>query len=343
MRRRLETFIALCLYYSGLVKLFRWWTQSSGRKLVILCYHRASGGDLRQHLLYLRRHYRLLHLEAALEELYAPHKNGSPSRDRRTPLVLTFDDGYHDNYTHALTLARELQIPITIFLVPGYIESGRRFWWQEAQYLISHTQMSEATIEGSTYHMGNAIERKAVAQAIDARVRHSTSVIEREEFLTLVWEILAKPSANSAEEKTSLPLTWTEVQTMEESQWISYGAHAMHHPILAYLTNPTEVQYEVFQCRIVLEQHLGHPVRTFAYPVGQPEHIGEQALRAVQNAGYDWAVTTMNGHNTPQTDPHLLRRFIVDVDQPWQMVAAKASGAWSFFFYLFQMPLTLLR
>src|SRR6266571_9386055 len=129
MHKWIETVIATCLYYTGLVKLARWRTRRSGQRLVILCYHQATGGDLRQHLLYLRRHYRVLHLEAALEELCTTHKNGVHRKDRRTPLVLTFDDGNHDNYTHGFKLASELQVPLTIFLIPGYIESGSRFWW----------------------------------------------------------------------------------------------------------------------------------------------------------------------------------------------------------------------
>src|SRR5881394_1954812 len=122
MRKQIGVFVAACFYYSGLVKLARWWTQRSGPRLIILNYHRATGGDLRSHLLYLRRHYRMLHLEEALEELYSS-KEKRQVRDLRTPLVLTFDDGYRDNYTHAFALARELQVPITIFLVPGYVES----------------------------------------------------------------------------------------------------------------------------------------------------------------------------------------------------------------------------
>src|SRR5260370_29975696 len=87
--------IAACFYYSGLVKLVHWWTLRSGRGLVILNYHRASGGDLRSHLLYLRRHYCILHLEKALEELYKPGKEGLGRGNRRPLLVLTFDDGYY--------------------------------------------------------------------------------------------------------------------------------------------------------------------------------------------------------------------------------------------------------
>src|SRR5947209_18402516 len=127
MRRQIGVFVAACFYYSGLLKLARWWTQRSGPRLIILTYHRASGGELRYHLLYLRRHYRMLHLEEALEELYTSSKDEKYKCDRRTMLVLTFDDGYRDNYTRGFALAQELQVPITIFLIPGYIESGNSF------------------------------------------------------------------------------------------------------------------------------------------------------------------------------------------------------------------------
>ena len=121
MRRHILKIIAASFYYSGLVKLMRWWKRRLGQNLVILNYHCAAGGNLLSHLLYLRRHYRILHLETALEELYSSSSVRSKQSDRRIPLVLTFDDGYQDNYTHGFTLARRLEVPITIFLVPGYI------------------------------------------------------------------------------------------------------------------------------------------------------------------------------------------------------------------------------
>src|ERR1700730_10632683 len=76
MRKHLLTFIAACFYYTGLVKLARWWVSRAGQSLVILNYHQVSGGDLLSHLHYLHRHYRILPLEKALEELYKPYKHG---------------------------------------------------------------------------------------------------------------------------------------------------------------------------------------------------------------------------------------------------------------------------
>ena len=130
------------------------------------------------------------------------------------------------------------------------------------------------------------------------------------------------------EEKPALPLKWAEVREMEESGWVSFGAHTMFHPILAYLKDPMEVQREIEECRTMLERQLGHPVRAFAYPIGQLQHIGDNAIRVVQQAGYEWALTTLYGFNTPRSDPYLLQRTEVDVNQHWLVLAAEAAGLW---------------
>jgi len=324
IKENLRVLVAACLYYSGLVKLALWCMRRSGQRLIILNYHRATGGDLRRQLLYLRRHYRIMHLEDALEEFYTLHKEKKQRRDRRIPLALTFDDGYHDNYTHGFTLARELQVPFTIFLIPGYIESGEPFWWREGERLVRDAQVDVVAIEGHAYHLGQLEERRALAQIIDTRARHAQSVAERETFLADTRRALGIFS--SVGDEGALPLTWTQVREMEESGIVSFGAHTMHHPILGYLADPAEVQQEVGECRRVLEQQLGHPVRTFAYPVGKPEHIGEEGLQAVKEAGYRWAVTTIEEVNNLQTDPYLLRRLPGDPAQHWLVMASELVG-----------------
>src|SRR5205823_1425929 len=127
----------------------------------------------------------ILHLETALEELYALGDKRKRVRDRRIPLVLTFDDGYHDNYSYGFALARELQVPITIFLIPGYIESGNCFWWLEGDRLVSGAQVDEVAIEGCVYCLKQPEERDLLTRTINDRLRHATSVAEREVFLTM--------------------------------------------------------------------------------------------------------------------------------------------------------------
>lgn len=328
MREHLRLLFAACCYYSGLVKLLLWWKHRSGRSLTILNYHRAVGEHLQGQMRYLRQQYRVLHLEDALEELYTPEKR-SRVRDQRPLLVLTFDDGYLDNYTTAFPLARELRMPITIFLIPGYLDSGACFWWLAGDYLVSHACVDKVTIEGQSYLLAHHSARVALVQVIDRHLRYARSVAERETFLADIQQSLGvtlPTRAAAGMSDPALPMTWAEVREMEESGWVSFGAHTVHHPVLSYLTDPAEVQAEVEEGRHVLEQRLRHPVQTFAYPIGKSEHIGNEGLRAVVAAGYRWAVTTVEQVNTPASDHLLLGRLPGDVEQHWLILAAEQVG-----------------
>jgi peptidoglycan/xylan/chitin deacetylase (PgdA/CDA1 family) len=334
VRKLVMIIIAACFYYSGGVKLARWWVRRKPCSIE-LNYHHASAGYLREHMLYLQRHYRVMHLEDALQE----GVTSSRGNDHRTPLVMTFDDGYRDNYTHAFVLARELQLPITIFLIPGYIESGKRFWWLESRYLMKHTQVEKVALDGKLYHLHSPGERQALEEKIDAHLLHASSVAERETFIKAMHETLAVPAALTVAEEHTRPLTWSEVREMQASGWVSFGAHTLHHPILIYLSDEQELLREVHECRVVLEQQLKRPVRSFAYPVGQQQHIGEHVMHAVQEAGYDWAFTTINGFNNRESNAYLLRRIETDVSQHWLILAVEAAGLWSFFARLRWFPL----
>jgi|SRR2546421_1016694 len=338
MRARVRICISAFFYYSGLVTLLRWWIQYSNRNLIILYYHRADGENLRSQWLYLRRHYRILHLEEALEELYAPYKKRSQRKDRRTLLALTFDDGYYDNYTHAFALASDLQVPITIFLIPGYLDCDNSFWW--ADHLIRLAQVDQVSFEEHTYHLDRQEERKALAQIINDHVCNAGSVADREKLLIAICEVLAVSSSAIPKEEPAPLLTWTQVREMEKSGWVSFGAHTIHHADLERMTNPVEVQCEVGECRTMLEQQLGHSVDTFAYPHG---HVGDHGLCAVQQSGYKWAVTILPGFNTDQSNPHLLRRWNADADRHLSVVAAETAGVWSFFTRIKRIARLLIR
>ena len=341
-----RTFLALvaaCFYYSGLVPLARWVRQRGrqGQHVVILNYHRAAIGDLGAHLRYLRRHYRVITLDHALEDLYEPPARDATTdasaaplaqdRDRRTPLVITFDDGYYDNYAHAARLAAELRVPITLFLVPGYMESRQRFWWNEAEALVRDARANEITVEKHTYSLTQPADQRALRQLIDARVRTANAVSERERFIASTRDALDAPNDTASDDPDALPFGWDEAYELLANPFVTFGAHTMHHPILACLSDPAEAHEEVAACRAALEQHLGRQITAFAYPVGKGEDIDERAVRAVREVGYRWAVTTIPGYNTPATEPHLLRRISTDPDEPIPVLAAQAVGIWHVF------------
>src|SRR5436309_8332485 len=232
MYHHILSLILVIFYYSGLVKLARWWQCLSSHSLTILCYHSAAGEHLRSQWLYLRRHYRICPLDSALAELREPSIG---KRDRRPLLAITFDDGYQDNYTQAFALATELHIPFTIFLISEYTECGNAFWW--ADRLIRLAQTSQVSLDGQTYSLDHLEERKALAEVIADRMTTLTSSVDQDQFIASLCEALHVPVAALPEEAPIPLLTWAQVQEMQESGLVSFGAHTRHHPDLAQLVS----------------------------------------------------------------------------------------------------------
>lgn len=97
--------------------------------IVVLCYHRIGGcgsmsktpAQFGRDLAYLREHYDCITLRELCARL---QKNESC---RRRAAVVTFDDGYRDNFTAALPLLKAAKVPATFFVNPGFVGSDRMF------------------------------------------------------------------------------------------------------------------------------------------------------------------------------------------------------------------------
>jgi peptidoglycan/xylan/chitin deacetylase (PgdA/CDA1 family) len=91
----------------------------------VLYYHRVDSDDHRS-CVHPEQFYEQMHYLAAqgyrvitLEELYGCLQAGRELPGRS--VVLTFDDGFLDNYTHAYPILRRFGFPATIFLAVGFI------------------------------------------------------------------------------------------------------------------------------------------------------------------------------------------------------------------------------
>ena len=332
LRERVRLCVAAAVYYTGLVRGVLWWRRRRGRPyLVILNYHHAAGGHLEDHMRHLRRHYSVVDLESALRDLYAEHggRDGSDPGDWRPPLVFTFDDGYLDNYTHALPWARELRVPISVFPVPAYAESGRCFWWLAPRYLARLTRLQRVELDNREYDLSLDADRDALFAELNRKLLEAPSLEAREGVVSHAEQALgvSLPTRRGGPtDDGTLPATWAELSEMGRSGWVSFGAHTVNHPVLAQLTDGDELEREVRDSRQELEERLDQPVTTFAYPIGKFSDIGERGIEAVRQAGYTWGLSTIEGVNTAETDRYLLRRLPGDIRTHWLILEAELAG-----------------
>ncbi|HYP28465.1 MAG TPA: polysaccharide deacetylase family protein [Blastocatellia bacterium] len=116
--------------YCGYVQLRDAVLSLLGRsRAVVLYYHRIGESDVltkppdefRRDLEYLKKNYDCV----SFSELCGRLRSGAPAR--RRSVVITFDDGYRDNFTEAVPVLREAGVTATFFVATGFIDTRREF------------------------------------------------------------------------------------------------------------------------------------------------------------------------------------------------------------------------
>ena len=124
-------------------------------------------------------------------------------------------------------------------------------------------------------------------------------------------------------------LTWSEVKEARQVG-MRFGSHTVHHPRLYELPWP-EIEAELRESRAELEDQLGEPVRSFAYPYAYPGADGAFCGRLRETligCGYHSCVTTILGRVVKRADAHSLRRLPMNGADDAALLLAKVSGAY---------------
>jgi len=210
------------LRFSGLPFLFREVFQRN--KVTIVMFHDLDPEDARPVFSYLSSKYHLLSLQDYLEA----RRNGTSHQLPPKSLIITLDDGYARNY-ELLPVVRELQIPITIFLCAGLLDTRRHFWFLFRQREMNHVSVKDLPNTQRLEVLGERGFR------------------QDREF----------------DEAQSL----SRLQIMEMKEDIDLQAHTLYHPFLSKCTD-TEAWKEIHDAKDILERDFGLKINAMAFPHG---------------------------------------------------------------------------
>jgi len=304
-------------------------------RVAILTYHRIVSDDMvradhiqpgmyvcaktfEAHVVYLQKHFVVLALDDLLERWRIDQLDAD-----KAYCVITFDDGWQDNYQYAFPVLKQYGLPATIFLATDFIGTDRWFWPDQVMYLLeeskklmSRIELSQA-VETAMRNIPGIEERSRqpfYSQMDSGRPIDSDAVVEWckrlsaeavgrfvDHLSTVVGMVLPK---------RRVLLNWDEVKEMA-SNGISFGSHSCSHRILTQIPS-LEVEQEVGASWQAMLIRGIKPSPVFCYPNG---NCNQQVKALVRQNGYLGAVGCDKGleGRTP-ADLFSLKRFSLHED-----------------------------
>jgi len=230
----------------------------------------------------------------------------------RRAACITFDDGYADNATVALPILQRYGLCATFFIATGFLDGGR-MWNDTVIELVRRAP--DVILDLSEIGLGQL----AIA-TLGQRQQAITSLLNRLKYLPPEVR-QSQVEQLSARIPVALPddlmMSSDQVRRLHQAG-MEIGGHTVSHPILARMDSAA-ARREIVQGKEVLEQMIGAPVRSFAYPNGKPgQDYHDLHVQIVKEAGFEVAVSTAWGAARRESDRYQLPRFT-----PWDRNATR--------------------
>lgn len=305
-------------------------------KAYVLMYHRVdepeydpwqlavSPAHFEQQLQVLRQHWNPISL-AELSQAIATRS--VPDRS----VVLTFDDGYIDNFEQAKPLLEKYNVPATFFIATQNCERQTLFWWDELQQIIFETETLPPELalpigtEQVEYRLADEValtgalrerqrgwiafeneptQRCAVYLELWSRLR---LLPDQDQQRTLA-QLRQWANRPSNQQPGLVCMTPEHINQLISNPLFTVGAHTVTHPALSD-HSAAQQREEIGSSQAYLEKLTGRPIQLFAYPYGK---FSDETVAVADALGFAAAVTTHEGPITRFSQPLRLNRFQVN-------------------------------
>ena len=297
---------ALC--HSGLMGLMPGLLPRLRGALRILAYHRvldiededkypfdpelisASTSEFRWQMAWLKAHFYPMTFRTFLEML--DRGESIPSN----AVIVTFDDGFEDNYTNAYPILREMDIPATVFLSTAYIGSTDTYWFDAVANCIYRMKTGRLRLPMLNLELDisdSVASRRQLAEDVIETMKvvpEKTRIAALDDLLgqhPLIDELTRNP--------LSRPMTWEQVQEMS-GNGMEFGSHSVSHPVLSRI-GAEQLEFELHESRKTIQEKTGQSVDVIAYPVGGSMEYNDAVMSVVRNAGYRMGASYISGLN----------------------------------------------
>jgi peptidoglycan/xylan/chitin deacetylase (PgdA/CDA1 family) len=308
------------------------------RSLAVLCYHGVVQANHKfRHRLYCNT-VSVAEFEAQLDYVakwFKPISAGDliAALTDRKPLpknsvLLTFDDGYRNNVTHAAPILLKKGIPAVFHLATDYIGSRAILWTDEILLRVLDWPEPTLTTPAGVFRLptiGAWPERFRVARRISQACKPMPVACRNELLALLRYKTAPFPSHYDSEVHDFMD--WGEARKLVQ-QGFELGSHTRSHPILTGLSVQA-LAGELSESRTTIEREIGCPCRTLAYPNGSRDDYSPLVVRETEKAGYSLAFSVEDRRAGEAPSRFAVPRLAIPGHVPLPIFFSKISGLYA--------------
>lgn len=305
-------------------------------KTIILLYHRVislekdpqelavSHKNFRAHLQYLKENYSIISLDQLINSL---KKGKVPQKS----VVITFDDGYVDNYLYAKTILEELGVPATFFVSTENIGTNNEFWWDSLERVFLLGKSLPKSLELKFNNRKHIWKLHTLEQKKETYCQIHNLLLQAKdsEIKETIHSLLTCMGLKNNARKNYRAMNRREISELVKKGIISIGSHGHFHCRLSSQSKAAQRE-SIIKSKRMLEGITHAKIKHFSYPFGGKGDYTSATIQLLKANGFQTSCANHPSLVSEKSNLFELPRFIV---RDWD--AKRFAKEIRKFFYLY--------
>jgi peptidoglycan/xylan/chitin deacetylase (PgdA/CDA1 family) len=245
----------------------------------------------------------------SIDEFLDIQKSGDALPPRST--IVSFDDGFRNNYSVAAPILEDYQIPAIFYISSGVVNTDIMFWVDILEDAINLSEKSTIRVrldQEKEFSIRNYEEKFRALVAIKGYCK-TASVTEKDRIIQDIQDATCI-TADVAHSANYQKISWKELKKMHSNTLFTIGGHSLYHNILSSLDIDL-LKKEIQLSLDLLEINLQSPITHYSYPEGQAHHYNQEIIELLKGSGIVCSPSAICGLNQITENPFHLKRIMV--------------------------------
>ena len=207
--------------------------------------------------------------------------------------IITFDDGFYNNYKYALPILKKYKVPHIIYITTNYVDKNLISWIDRIDIAIDNCKKKSiySNFFKKKIVLGNN-KNKIIFLNFIRNYCKSLRKVDLNKFIEILLKDLNLTSPKSSEDDLDKKLNWKHVVKMSKNNLTEFGGHSHNHNILGHLKK-SQYTREITKSINLIKKKTNLRIKHYSYPEGFETSFNNKIINFLKKKEIKTSVTTL--------------------------------------------------
>ncbi len=230
---------------------------------------------------------------------------------KKNTFLITFDDGFENNYSVAAPILDDLKLPTTFYFSTEFIEKNSMSWIDKIEHCLQETNIKYLKLPWLKKKISIKDNNRKIYTAENIRKYIKPRLnFKIDSFLNNISSQTKVKILNNTNYEIDKKINWKKIKKMNQNSLFTFGGHSHEHKSLASFNNKSLIK-QIDMSINFFKKKSKIDLMHYSYPEGTQNDFNKNIINILKKRKIISCPTALFGYNKLEDDLFKLKRIMI--------------------------------